>query len=121
MMSNEEIDYKLAAEQLRTGKPLFGKDDALAPMLECILNAALEGEMDVHLSEASRNSGNRRNGKMGSAVFSSANQKNPLPPLSKASRQHVVWCPEKEKGCIVMMHPLIRVGTMGLEPMTSAM
>ena len=25
MMANEEIDYKLAAEQLRTGKPLFGK------------------------------------------------------------------------------------------------
>lgn len=26
MMANEEIDYKLAAEQLRTGKPLFGKE-----------------------------------------------------------------------------------------------
>ena len=26
MMSKEEIDYKLAAEQLRTGKPLFGKE-----------------------------------------------------------------------------------------------
>lgn len=51
MMSNEEIDYKLTTEQLRTGKPLFGKDGALAPMLECILNAALEGEMDAHLSE----------------------------------------------------------------------
>ena len=36
MMANEEIDYKLAAEQLRTGKPLFGKDGALAPMLERI-------------------------------------------------------------------------------------
>lgn len=64
MMSNEEIDYKLAAEQLRTGKPLFGKDGALAPMLERILNAALDGEMDAHLSEKSRESGNRRNGKM---------------------------------------------------------
>ena len=31
MMANEEIDHKLAAEQLRTGKPLFGKDGALAP------------------------------------------------------------------------------------------
>lgn len=41
MMSNEAIDYKLAAEQLRTGKPLFGKDGALAPMLERIMNAAL--------------------------------------------------------------------------------
>ena len=68
MMSNEEIDYKLAAEQLRTGKPLFGKDGALAPMLERILNAALEGEMDAHLSEESRESGNRRNGKMSKTV-----------------------------------------------------
>jgi transposase-like protein len=67
-MSNEEIDYKLAAEQLRTGKPLFGKDGALAPMLERILNAALEGEMDAHLSEESRESGNRRNGKMSKTV-----------------------------------------------------
>ena len=24
-MTHEEIDYKLAAEQLRTGQPLFGK------------------------------------------------------------------------------------------------
>ena len=68
MMSNEEIDYKLAAEQLRTGKPLFGKDGALAPMLERILNAALEGEMDAHLSEESRELGNRRNGKMSKTV-----------------------------------------------------
>ena len=68
MMANEEIDYKLAAEQLRTGKPLFGKDGALAPMLERILNAVLEGEMDAHLSEGSRESGNRRNGKMPKTV-----------------------------------------------------
>ena len=68
MMNSEEIDYKLAAEQLRTGKPLFGKDGALAPMLERILNAALEGEMDAHLSDESRSSGNRRNGKMSKTV-----------------------------------------------------
>ena len=67
-MTNEEIDYKLAAEQLRTGKVLFGKGGALAPMLERILNAALEGEMDAHLSAESRESGNRRNGKMSKTV-----------------------------------------------------
>lgn len=68
METNEVIDYKLAATQLRSGKPLFGKDGALAPLLERILNAALEGEMDAHLSEESRNSGNRRNGKMPKTV-----------------------------------------------------
>ena len=67
-MTNEEIDYKLAAEQLRTGKALFGKGGALAPMLERILNAALEGEMDAHLSAESRESGNRRNGKTSKTV-----------------------------------------------------
>ena len=63
MAQKEEIDFKLAAEQLRTGKPLFGEGGALAPMLEKILNAALEGEMDAHLTPESRASGNRRNGK----------------------------------------------------------
>ncbi|MEG2158112.1 MAG: transposase, partial [Bacteroidaceae bacterium] len=28
---------------------MFGKDGAFAPLLENILNAALEGEMDAHL------------------------------------------------------------------------
>ena len=63
-MDNNEIDYKRAAEQLRKGEPLFGKDGALAPMLERILNAALEGEMDAHLSIDERSKGNRRNGKL---------------------------------------------------------
>ena len=63
-MDNNEIDYKRAAEQLRKGEPLFGKDDALAPMLERILNAALEGEMDAHLTSEERSQGNLRNGKM---------------------------------------------------------
>ena len=34
----EKIDYKLAAEQLRSGKPLFGEGSALASMLERTLN-----------------------------------------------------------------------------------
>ena len=62
-MDNKEIDYKRAAGQLRNGDPLFGKDGALAPMLERILNAALEGEMDAPLSLDERSKSNRRNGK----------------------------------------------------------
>lgn len=46
------------------GKPLLGKDGAFAPLLESILNAALEGEMDVHLTEEERQMGNRCNGKI---------------------------------------------------------
>ena len=36
----------------------------MVPLLERILNAALEGKMDAHLSAESRESGNRRNGRM---------------------------------------------------------
>ena len=64
----EEFDFESiknkAIEQLRAGKPLLGKDGAFAPLLESILNAALEGEMDAHLTEEERQMGNRRNGKM---------------------------------------------------------
>lgn len=66
-MENEINFNQLQADvirQLRSGKPLLGKDGALAPLLENILNAALEGEMDAHLTEDERSCGNRRNGKM---------------------------------------------------------
>ena len=51
----EEFDFESiknkAIEQLKAGKPLLGKDGAFAPLLESILNAALEGEMDAYLTE----------------------------------------------------------------------
>ena len=64
----EEFDFESiknkALEQLKSGKFLLGKDGAFAPLLESIFNAALEGEMDAHLTEEERDLGNRRNGKM---------------------------------------------------------
>ena len=45
MKIREEIDYKLAAGLLRTCKPLFGKEGALAPKAEWIQNA----ETPAHL------------------------------------------------------------------------
>ena len=63
-MDNLEIDYKKAAQQLRSGEALFGKDGELAPLLERILKSDLEGEMEANLSEEERSSGNRSNGKM---------------------------------------------------------
>ena len=59
----EQIKDKALA-QLKSGKSLLGKDGALAPLLESILNAALEGEMDAHLDDDERDSGNRRNDKI---------------------------------------------------------
>lgn len=60
------IDYsELKAktiEQFRSGKSLFGKDGALAPLLKDIIEAALESEMDLFMNENERQLGNRRNG-----------------------------------------------------------
>ncbi len=62
----EDFDYKameaLAPEQLKSGKPLFGKGGAFAPLLDKILNAAPEGGMDAHMDCEERSLGNRRNG-----------------------------------------------------------
>lgn len=73
MNTNEEAEdiVKMREEivkQCLAGKPLFGKDGAFAPMIQSILNAVLEGEMDAHLTEEERQSGNRRNGKMDKQV-----------------------------------------------------
>ena len=61
-MANLEIDYKKAAQQLRSGEALFGKDGALAPMLERILNAAFEGELVAHINSVDCCCGILRNG-----------------------------------------------------------
>lgn len=71
----EDFDFKAfqakVVEQVRSGQPLLGKDGAFAPLLETILNAALEGEMDSHLTPESRLEGNRRNGHMHKQVQTS--------------------------------------------------
>lgn len=63
---NEAFDFESiknkALEQLKSGKSLLGKDGTFAPLLENILNAAIEGDIDAHLDEHERLSGNRRNG-----------------------------------------------------------
>ena len=67
MEKNQKFDYesikKKTLEQLRSGKSLFGKDGAFAPLLKDILEAAMEGELEGHLDEEERASGNRKNGK----------------------------------------------------------
>jgi putative transposase len=65
--SAEPFDYEVAKqklrEQFRTGKSLFGKGGAFAPLLQEMLNSMLEGEMDGHLDDQERDNGNRKNGK----------------------------------------------------------
>lgn len=63
----EPFDYEKAKqkvkEQFRTGKSLYGKDGAFAPLLQDMINSILEGEMEGHLDDVERSSGNRKNGK----------------------------------------------------------
>ncbi len=70
------FDYELAKqkvkEQLRSGKSLFSKGGAFAPLLEEMLNSILEGEIDAHLDEEERRSGNRKNGKGSKLLKTSA-------------------------------------------------
>ena len=60
-----------AIEKLKAGVSLSGKDGVLAPLLENLLNSALEGEMDSHLDEVEREMGNRCNGHMSKQVQTS--------------------------------------------------
>lgn len=70
------FDYELAKqkvkEQLRSGKSLFSKGGAFAPLLEEMLNSILEGELDAHLDEEERSIGNRKNGKGSKLLKTSA-------------------------------------------------
>lgn len=63
---------KKALEQFKSGKSLFGKDGAFAPLLQSFIEKALEAEMEEHLDEKERRKGNKRNGKGRKTVKSSA-------------------------------------------------
>jgi len=58
----QELEKK-ALEQFISGKSLFGKDGAFAPMLKNFIEKALESEMEGHLDGQERSKGNKRNGK----------------------------------------------------------
>jgi putative transposase len=54
-----------ALNKLKSGQSLTGKEGILTPLIKEILEAALEGEMESHLSECKeQDQSNRRNGKL---------------------------------------------------------
>ena len=67
----EGIEEK-ALKQFKSGKSLFGKDGAFAPLLKSFIEKALEAEMEEHLNEEERTQGNKRNGKGKKTIKSSA-------------------------------------------------
>ena len=64
MRKEEQTEFeKKVLDQFMSGKNLFGKDGAFAPMLKNVIEKALEAEMEGHLDESERSIGNKRNGK----------------------------------------------------------
>ena len=72
-MTQQEIDelQEKALKQLMNGESLFGKEGAFAPMLKSFLEAALQAEMEAHLTDEQRSKGNKRNGKGTKTIKSS--------------------------------------------------
>lgn len=80
----DSFDYanfeKQAIEKLKAGKGLIGPEGALTGMIQRILQAALEGEMDDHMSDEVPN---RRNGYTSKQVQTSMGNINVEPPRDR--------------------------------------
>ena len=57
---NDKFDLNEALEQIKAGAKIDGKDGVLAPLIKQLTEAALEAELESHLSQEIRN---RKNGK----------------------------------------------------------
>ncbi|NBP06668.1 MAG: IS256 family transposase [Bacteroidetes bacterium] len=75
MKKQEQIDFesmkKQALEQFRSGKSLTGKGGAFAPLFKQFLEAALESELEEHLSSEEESGTNRKNGKVKKTIKTS--------------------------------------------------
>ena len=102
-MEDDKFDFEAfvrqAGEQLRSGKPLTGKDGVFTPLLKQILEASLEGEMDEHLEQTRKSDKNRRNGRAqkniqsslgGFDIFSPRDRNSTFEPQTIAKRQRVI-------------------------------
>jgi putative transposase len=78
-MSNQEpFDFEAfkqdAIKKLRNGKSLTGTEGILTPLIKQFLEGALQAEIESHLDQEERGSGNRKNGKTRKTVKSSEGQ-----------------------------------------------
>lgn len=85
--TQEELDAMQAQfrEEFRSGKSVFGEGGALAPLLKSFLETALEAEMDFHLDDTERLSGNKRNGKKRKTIKSSQGELEIVTPQDRKS------------------------------------
>src|SRR5574344_1125773 len=78
-------------------KPLLGKGGAFAPLLEKLLNAALEGEMDAHMDSEERSLGNRRNGYTSKQVQTGMGEVTVHTPRDRDSRFEPEFIKKRER------------------------
>lgn len=68
---NGQFDLNEALEQIKAGAKIDGKDGVLAPLIKQLTQAALEAELESHLSTEIRN---RKNGKSSKTMKSSVGE-----------------------------------------------
>lgn len=69
-MTKTNFDMDAALKQLREGKDLTGKDGILTPLIKQLTEAAMQAELEEHLSDKEQS--NRKNGSTSKAVKSPA-------------------------------------------------
>ena len=68
---NTQFDLNEALEQIKAGAKIEGKDGVLAPLIKQLTQAALESELESHLSTEIRN---RKNGRSSKTMKSSVGE-----------------------------------------------
>ena len=69
-MTKANFDVDAALKQLREGKDLTGKDGILTPLIKQLAEAAMQAELEEHLSD--KELSNRKNGSTSKTVKSLA-------------------------------------------------
>lgn len=87
-------------EQLYSGNPLFGQDSVFSEMLQAMINAAMEGEMDQFLEEEKASdepNKNRRNGHTPKRVRSSSGPLEVRTPRDRLSKHDPLLIGKRER------------------------
>ena len=94
-----EAFARQAAENMKAGKPMVGKEGIFTPLLKRLIEASLEGELDAHLGETRGSEKNRRNGHGrknlssplgGFEIFSPRDRNATFEPQIVEKRQHKI-------------------------------
>ena len=102
-MEKKKFDFesfaRKVADELRSGKPMVGRDGVFTPLLKMLIEGALNGEMDAHLTQTRKVQRNRRNGHTqktiqsplgGFEVFSPRDRNSTFEPQIVEKRRHSI-------------------------------